>query len=89
MKYTKWQRRVKEEENYQTNSQLKMTSLEQVCFMCMIIFTLSIHNCYNEVYNMAKKNERRRKLSNKYSTQNDVIGAGMFYVYDYIYIIDT
>ena len=89
MKYTTWQRRMKEEESYQTNTQLKMTSLEQVCFMCMRIFTLSIHNCYYEVYNMAKKNERRRKLSNKYSTQNDVIGAGMFYVYAYIYIIDT
>ena len=84
MKYIKWQRRVKEEENYQTNTQLKMTSLEQVCFMCMFIFTLSVHNCYNDVYKMAKKNERRRKLSNKYSTQNDVTGAGMFYVYDYI-----
>ena len=62
MKYTTWQRRMKEEESYETNTQLKMTSLEQVCFMCMIIFTLSIHNCYNEVYNMAKKNERRRNL---------------------------
>ena len=89
MKYTTWQRRMTEEESFETNTQLKMTSLEQVCFMCMLIFTLSIHNCYNEVYNMAKKNERRRKLSNKYSTQNDVIGAGMFYVYVYIYIIDT
>ena len=89
MKYTKWQRRMKEEDSYETNTQLKMTSLEQVYFMCMFIFTLSIHNCYYEVYKMAKKNERRRKLSNKYSTQNDVIGAGIFYVYVYIYIIDT
>ena len=62
MKYTKWQRRLKEEENYQTNTQLKMTTLKQVCFMCMFIFTLSIHNCYNEVHKMAKKNERRRQL---------------------------
>ena len=84
MNYIKWQRRMEKEETRRINTPLKMTSLEQVWFMCMFIFTLSIHNCYNEVYNMAKKNERRRKLSNKYSTQNDVIGAGMFYVYVYI-----
>ena len=84
MKYTTWQRRMTEEESFETNTQLKMTSLEQVWFMCMLIFTLSIHNCYNEVYKMAKKNDRRRKLSNKYSTQNDVIGVGTFYVYVYI-----
>ena len=75
---------MKEEGKYQTNIQLKMTSLKQVCFICMFIFKLSIHNCYYEVYKMAKKNERRRKLSNKYSTQNDVIEAGMFDVYVYI-----
>ena len=80
---------MKEDENYQINTQLKMTILKQVCFMCMFIFELSIHNCYYEVYKMAKKSERRRKLSNKYSTQNDVIGACMFYVYAYIYTIDT
>ena len=62
MKYTTWQRRITEEESYETNTHLKMTSLKQVCLMCMLIFTLSIHNCYNEVYNMAKKNEGRRKL---------------------------
>ena len=84
MKYTKWQRRMNEEENYQTNIQLKMTSMQQACFMCMFIFKLLIHNCSYEVYKMAKKNERRRKLSNKYSTQNDVNEAGMFYVYVYI-----
>ena len=38
---------------------------------------------------MAKKDGKRRNSSNKYSTQNDVIGAGMVYVYAYIYIIDT
>ena len=56
---------MKEEENYQTNTQLKMTSLEQVCFMCMLIFNLSIYNCYNEVYKMAKKDDRRRQSSSK------------------------
>ena len=71
---------MKEEENHRTIAQLKTTSLEQVRFTCMFIFKLSIYNCYNEVYKMAKKDERRRKLSTKYSTQNDVIGAGMFYV---------
>ena len=88
MKYIKYQRRMKEEENYRTNTQLKMKSVEQVCFMCLCIFTLSIYNCYYVVYNMEKKDKRRRKLSNKYSTQNDVIGAGTFYVYVYIYVID-
>ena len=53
---------MKEGENYQTNTQLKMTILKQVLFMCMFIFKLSIHNCYYEVYNMAKKNDRRRKF---------------------------
>ena len=33
---------------------------------------------------MTKKNERRNKSSNKYSTQNDIIGAGMFHVHVYI-----
>ena len=75
-------------ENKRINTQLKMTSLKQVCFMYMFIFKLSIYNCYYKVYKMSKKNERRRKLSNKYSTQNDVIGAGTFYVYVYIYVID-
>ena len=65
MKYIKCQRRLKEEENYRTNTQLKMTSLEQVRFTCMFIFNLSIYNCYNEVYKMAKKDERRRKSSSK------------------------
>ena len=67
MKYTKWQRRMKEEESYETNTQLKMTSLEQVCFMCMFIFKLSIYNNYCELYKMAKKDGKRRNLSNKYS----------------------
>ena len=79
---------MKEEENYRTNTQLKMTSVEQVCFMCLCIFKLSIYNCYYVVYKMEQEDERRRKLSNKYSTQNDVIGAGTFYVYVYIYVID-
>ena len=79
---------MKEEENYRTNTQLKMTSVEQVCFMCLCIFKFSKYNCYYVVYKMEKKDERRRKLSNKYSTQNDVIGAGTFYVYVYIYVID-
>ena len=75
---------MKEEENNRTNIQLKMTSLEQVCFICMFIFKLSIYNCYYEVYKMAKKDERRRNSSNKYSTQDDIIGAGMFHGYVYI-----
>ena len=75
---------MKEEENYQANSQLKMKSLEQVCFICMFIFTLSIYNCYYQVYEIAKKNERIRQLSNKYSTQNDIIAEGMFHGYVYI-----
>ena len=41
---------------------------------------LSICNCYYEVYKIAKKDGQRRKSSNKYSTQNDIIGAGMFYL---------
>ena len=65
MEHIKLQRRTKEDENYQTHTQLKMKTLKQVCFMYMFIFKLSIHNCYYEVYKMAKKNERRRKLSNK------------------------
>ena len=83
VEHIKWQR-SKKEENRRTYTKLKMTSLEQVCFMCMFIFTLLIYNCYNEVYKMAKKNERRRKLSNKYSTQNDIIVAGMFHMHVYI-----
>ena len=75
---------MKEEENNRTNIQLKMTSLEQVCFIFMIIFKLSIYNCYYEVYKMGKKDERRRNSSNKYSTQDDIIGAGMFHGYVYI-----
>ena len=65
---SKWQRKMKEEENYRTNIQLKMTSLEQVCFMCMFLFKLSIYSCYYEVYKMAKKDGKRRQSSNKYST---------------------
>ena len=84
MKYTKWQRRVKEEESYETNTQLKMTSLKQVCFMCMLIFKLSIYNNYCELYKMAKKDGKRIYSSNKYSTQDDIIGAGMFHGYVYI-----
>ena len=72
------------EKNKRTNIQLKMTSLKQVCLTCMFIFKSSKYNCYYEVYKMKKKNERRRKLSNKYSTQNDVSGAGMFHVFVYI-----
>ena len=83
VEHIKWHR-SKKEENRRTYTKLKMTSLEQVCFMCMFIFTLLIYNCYNEVYKMAKKNDRRRKLSNKYSTQNDIIGAGMLHGYVYI-----
>ena len=79
---------MKEEENYRTNTQLNMKSVEQVCFMCLCIFKLLIYNCYYKAYKMSKKDERRRKLSNKYSTQNDVIGVGTFYVYVYIYVID-
>ena len=33
-----------EEENYRKNTQLKMTSLEQVCFTCMFIFKLITYN---------------------------------------------
>ena len=84
MKYIKCQRRMKEEENHRTNTKLKMKSVEQVCLMCLCILKLSIYNCYYVVSKMEKKDERRRKLSNKYSTQNDVIGAGTFYVYVYI-----
>ena len=83
VEHIKWQW-SKKEENRRTYTKLKMTSLEQVYFMCMFIFTLLIYNCYNEVYKMAKKNERRRKLSNKYSTQHEVSGAGMFHVFVYI-----
>ena len=68
MEHIKWQRRMEKEEDHRTNTQLKMTSLEQVHFTCMFIFKLSIYNCYYEVYKMAKKDERRRKSSNKYST---------------------
>ena len=65
MKYIKCQRRMKDEENYRTNTQPKLKSVEQVCFMCMFIFNISIYNCYNEVYKMAQKDERRRKSSSK------------------------
>ena len=75
---------MKEEGNYQTNIQLKMTSLEQVCFMCMFIFKLSIYNNYCELYKMTKKDGKRRNSSNKYSTQDGIIGAGMFHGYVYI-----
>ena len=77
---------MKDEENYRTNTQLKMTSLEQVCFICMFIFKLSIYICYCELYKMAKKDGKRRNSSNKYSTQDDIIVAGMFYVHVYIYV---
>ena len=83
MEHIKWQR-SKKEETRRINTQLKMTSLEQVCFMCMFIFKLSIYNNYCELYKMAKKDGKRRNSSDKYSTQNDIIGAGMFYVYVYI-----
>ena len=33
---------------------------------------------------MARENEGRRKLFNKYSTQHEVSGAGMFHVFVYI-----
>ena len=75
---------MKEEENYRTNTQLKMTSSEEVCFICMYIFKLSLYNCYCELYKMAKKDGKRRNSSNKYSTQDDIIGAGMFHVHVYI-----
>ena len=75
---------MNEEENYQTNTQLKMTSLEQVCLMCMFIFKLSIYNNYCELSKMAKKDGKRRHSSNKYLTQDDIIGAGMFHGYVYI-----
>ena len=84
MKYTKWQRRRKEEESYETNTQPNMTTLEKVCFMCMFISKLSIYNNYCELYKMAKKDGKRRNLSNKYSTQDDIIVAGMFHGYVYI-----
>ena len=75
---------MKDEENYRTNTQLKMTSSEEVCFICMFIFKLSIYICYCELYKMAKKDGKRINSSNKYSTQDDIIGAGMFYLYVYI-----
>ena len=52
--------------------------------MCMFILKLSICNCYCELYKMAKKDGKRRNSSNKYSTQNDIIVAGMFHGYVYI-----
>ena len=58
----KWQRRMKEEEHYRTNTQLKMTSSEEVCFICMFIFKLSICSCYCELYKMAKKDGKKKKL---------------------------
>ena len=73
-----------EEENYRTNTKLKMTSSEEVCYISMFIFKLSIYNCYCELYKMAKKDGKRRNSSNKYSTQDDIIGAGMFHVHVYI-----
>ena len=41
MKYIKWQRRMIEEDNHQANrpTQVKITSLEQVCFICMYILS--------------------------------------------------
>ena len=84
MKYTKWQRRMKEEGNYQTNTQLKMTSLQEVCFMCMFAFKLSIYNNYCELYKMAKKDGKRRNSSNKCSTQDDITVAGIFHMHVYI-----
>ena len=50
------------EQTHRTNIQLKIISLKQVCLKYMLIFMLSIYNCYNEVYKMAKKSDRRRKL---------------------------
>ena len=61
---------MKEEGNHRINTQLKMTSLEQVCFVCLFSFKISICNCYYELYKMAKK--------------DDIIAAGMFHVHVYI-----
>ena len=45
MKYTKWHRRMKEEENHQANrpTQLKITSLEQVRSMCTFILSFILN----------------------------------------------
>ena len=45
MKYIKWHRKMKEEENHQANrpTQLKITSLEQVCFICMYILSFILN----------------------------------------------
>ena len=79
MKYIKWHRKMKEEENHQANrpTNLKITSLEQVYFICMLILSFILNK-------MANKDERRRKSLNKYSTKSDIIAAGMFYLYVYI-----
>ena len=55
---------MKEEENHRINTQLKMTSLEQVCFVCLFSFKISICNCYYELYKMAKKDgkEETRRI---------------------------
>ena len=54
-----WQRRMEKKENKRTNIQLKMTSFKQVCFKYMLIFILSVCNCYYGAYKIAKENEGR------------------------------
>ena len=53
------------EETRRIYIQLKMTSLQQVCFTCMFIFKLIIYNVWYGAYKMATKYDRR-KLSKKY-----------------------
>ena len=73
---------MEKEQNYRTNTQHEITKMEQVCIMYILSLNyLSIYKCYYGASTMVKKDGKRAKLSNKYSTQNNKNGTGMHYVY--------
>ena len=81
------QRGRKKNKPHRTNIQLKIISFKQVCFKYMLIFM----HLYVIVIMEHIKLQRRMKEDETYQTnmKNDNIKAGMFYVYVYIYTIDT
>ena len=50
---------MEKEQTDRTNIQLKMTSFKQVCFKYMLIFMLSMCNCYYGANKIAKKDGKR------------------------------
>ena len=70
--YEKEKEQLEKEQNHRTNTQHKITKMEQVCIMYNLSLNhLSIYKFYYGASTMVKKDGKRATLSNKYSTQNN------------------